>query len=99
MARVSFVKVGIDAKRLCETSVALRDLAFVRAPRCKSGLASSWARGAAPTEDGQLNAPTRTSDRNRSSAWLSLWANGWGVTRLRAGVLGRKATAPELLDG
>jgi len=43
LARVGFVQVGIDAKRLCETSVALRDFALVRAPWYKSSLAPGWA--------------------------------------------------------
>jgi hypothetical protein len=98
LARVGFVQVGIDAKRLCETSVALRDLALVRAPWYKSSLAPSRACGAAPTEDGLLNAPTRTGDRNRCTARFNLRANGRGVTRLRAGMLGRKTAAPELLN-
>lgn len=90
LARVGFVQVGIDAKRLCETSVALRDLAFVRAPWYQGSLAPGWACGAAPTEDGLLNASARTIDDNRCSAWFNLWANGRSVTRLRAGMLGRK---------
>ena len=91
------MQVGVDAERLCETSIALRDLALVGATWYKSGLAPSWARGAAPTEDGLLNAPTGTSNRNRSSAWFGLWTNGRGVTGLRAGVLGWKTVGPKLL--
>lgn len=90
LTRVGFVQVGIDTKRLCETSVALRDLALVRATWCKSSLPPGGARGTAPTENGLLNAPTRTGDGNRCTARLSLWANGRGMTRLRAWVLGWK---------
>jgi hypothetical protein len=91
------VQVGIDTKRLCKTSVALRDLTLVGAAWYKSSLTAGWTRGAAPTKDGLLNAPTRATNRNRCGARIGLWAYGRGVTRLRAGVLGWKTAVPELL--
>lgn len=61
-----------DAQRLCETRVAFRDCAFVRALWLLRCLASGRIRRTSSAERWLLDATARTLERHRRLAWVVL---------------------------
>lgn len=75
---------GIDAQRLCQTGVALREQTLIRALKLLGAFLARRVGGASPARDGLADAAARASDGYGSAAGLGL------VTR-RGGMAGQCA--------